>query len=183
MLGAVLVCQLILGPVMVMRALPLTLATAHNGVAALLLLAVVALNRQLQTAKSDRTVGRGFSPSCRIRPVETPSIQHPHATWRDYYELGKPRVVMLIMFTAIAGMFLAAPGLPPPNALVFGTLGIALAASAAAAVNHVLDRRIDAQMARTRNRPLPHGHLTRAPGARLRGDSRRGFDRCCCGAG
>ena len=82
--------------------------------------------------------------------METPSIQHPHASWRDYYELGKPRVVMLIMFTAIAGMFLAAPGFPPPNALVFGTLGIALAASAAAAVNHVLDRRIDAQMARTR---------------------------------
>src|SRR4026208_2020171 len=67
---------------------------------------------------------------------------------------------MLIMFTAIAGMFLAAPGFPPPNALLFGTLGIALAASAAAAVNHVLDRRIDAQMARTRNRPLPQGHLT-----------------------
>src|SRR5688572_31179723 len=67
---------------------------------------------------------------------------------------------MLIMFTAIAGMFLAAPGFPPPNALVFGTLGIALAASAAAAVNHVLDQRIDAQMARTRNRPLPQGHLT-----------------------
>ena len=91
--------------------------------------------------------------------METPAIQHPHATWRDYYELGKPRVVMLIMFTAIAGMFLAAPGFPPPNALVFGTLGIALAASAAAAVNHVLDRRIDAQMARTRNRPLPQGRI------------------------
>ena len=71
--------------------------------------------------------------------MATPTIPHPHATWRDYYELGKPRVVMLIMFTAIAGMFLAAPGFPPPNALVFGTLGIALAASAAAAVNHVLD--------------------------------------------
>jgi protoheme IX farnesyltransferase len=81
-------------------------------------------------------------------------------TWRDYYELGKPRVVMLIMFTAIAGMFLATPGLPPPNALIFGTLGIALAASAAAAINHVLDRRFDAQMARTRNRPLPTGHMS-----------------------
>ncbi len=69
--------------------------------------------------------------------VETSSLQ-PAASWRDYYELGKPRVVMLIMFTAIAGMFLAAPGLPPANALIFGTLGIALAASAAAAINHVL---------------------------------------------
>jgi protoheme IX farnesyltransferase len=91
--------------------------------------------------------------------METTSLQQ-HATWRDYYELGKPRVVMLIMFTAIAGMFLAAPGFPPPAALIFGTLGIALAASSAAAVNHVLDRRFDAQMARTRNRPLPTGHLS-----------------------
>jgi protoheme IX farnesyltransferase len=91
--------------------------------------------------------------------VETSSL-HPAASWRDYYELGKPRVVMLIMFTAIAGMFLAAPGLPPLNALIAGTLGIALAASGAAAINHVLDRRFDEQMARTRNRPLPTGHVT-----------------------
>jgi protoheme IX farnesyltransferase len=91
--------------------------------------------------------------------VETSSLQ-PAASWRDYYELGKPRVVMLIMFTAIAGMFLAAPSWPPVNALIFGTLGIALAASSAAAINHVLDRRFDEQMARTRNRPLPTGHVT-----------------------
>lgn len=90
--------------------------------------------------------------------VNTPTL--PLASWRDYYELGKPRVVMLIMFTAIAGMFLAAPGFPPPNALIFGTLGIALAASSAAAINHVLDRKFDAQMARTRNRPLQLGHVT-----------------------
>jgi protoheme IX farnesyltransferase len=91
--------------------------------------------------------------------VETTSLQRP-TTWRDFYELGKPRVVLLIMFTAVAGMFLAAPGLPPMDALIFGTLGIALAASSAAAINHVLDRRFDAQMARTRNRPLPTGHMT-----------------------
>jgi protoheme IX farnesyltransferase len=91
--------------------------------------------------------------------VETSSLQ-PAASWRDYYELGKPRVVMLIMFTAIAGMFLAAPGLPPLSALLFGSIGIALAASSAAAINHVLDRRFDEQMARTRNRPLPTGHVT-----------------------
>jgi protoheme IX farnesyltransferase len=82
------------------------------------------------------------------------------SSWRDYYELGKPRVVMLIVFTAIVGMFLAAPDLPPPQALLFGTLGISLAASSAAAINHVLDQRFDAQMARTRNRPLPTGHVT-----------------------
>lgn len=95
-----------------------------------------------------------------VSPVETSSAASRTASWRDYYELGKPRVVMLIVFTAIVGMFLAAPGWPPVNALLFGTLGIALAASSAAAINHVLDRRLDAQMARTRNRPLPTGHLT-----------------------
>jgi protoheme IX farnesyltransferase len=97
--------------------------------------------------------------AAHVTPAEATSTAR-HATWRDYYELGKPRVVMLIMITAIAGMFLATPGLPTANVLIFGTLGIALAASAAAAVNHVLDRRFDEQMARTRNRPLPTGHLT-----------------------
>ena len=82
------------------------------------------------------------------------------ATWRDYYELGKPRVVLLIVFTAVVGMLLATPALPPFNALVFGTLGIGLAASAAAAINHVLDRRFDIQMSRTRFRPIPSGHLS-----------------------
>jgi len=91
-----------------------------------------------------------------VETATSPSV----ASWRDYYELGKPRVVLLIMFTAVVGMLLAAPGLPPLNALIFGTVGIALAASSAAAVNHVLDRRFDEQMARTRNRPLPTGHLT-----------------------
>jgi protoheme IX farnesyltransferase len=77
-----------------------------------------------------------------------------------YFELCKPRVVALIVFTAIVGMFLAVPGWPPWNALIAGTLGIGLAASSAAAINHLLDQRIDAVMARTRNRPLPSGHLS-----------------------
>ena len=82
------------------------------------------------------------------------------ATWRDYYELGKPRVVALIVFTAVVGMFLAVPGLPPYSALVWGTIGIGLAASSAAAVNHVVDRSFDRKMARTMLRPIPTGHLT-----------------------
>ena len=82
------------------------------------------------------------------------------ATWRDYLELGKPKVVALIVFTAVVGMFLAVPGMPPAGALVFGTLGIGLAASSAAAINHVLDRRYDEQMARTMGRPIPSGLLT-----------------------
>ena len=80
--------------------------------------------------------------------------------WRDYYELTKPRVVMLIVFTAVAGMLLAVPGLPPLDALLFGTLGIGLASSSAAAINQVIDARVDAQMARTRHRPLVQGALT-----------------------
>jgi protoheme IX farnesyltransferase len=81
------------------------------------------------------------------------------ASWRDYLELTKPRVVALIVLTAVVGTLLATPHMPPLDALVFGNLGIALAAASAAAINHVLDRRIDARMARTRNRPLPSGHL------------------------
>ena len=81
------------------------------------------------------------------------------AHWRDYLELTKPRVVALIVLTAIVGTLLATPGMPPLNALVFGNLGIALAAGSAATINHVLDRQIDARMARTRGRPLPTGAL------------------------
>ena len=81
---------------------------------------------------------------------------------RDYFALTKPKVVSLIMFTAIVGMFLAVPGFPPAAPLVWGTVGIALAASSAAAINHVLDARIDAEMARTRMRPLPRGTVSEA---------------------
>ncbi len=84
------------------------------------------------------------------------------ADWRDYYELTKPKVVTLIVFTAVVGMFLAVPDWPGINALLFGTLGIGLAASSAAVVNHVLDARIDAQMTRTHARPLPQGKLSEA---------------------
>ena len=80
--------------------------------------------------------------------------------WRRYLELTKPKVVALITFTAVVGTLLASPGAPPLEALVWGNLGIALAAACAATLNHVLDRRIDEQMARTRARPLPSGQLT-----------------------
>lgn len=76
-----------------------------------------------------------------------------------YFELTKPKVVSLIVFTAIVGIFLATPGWPPLNALLAGTVGIALASASAAAINHLLDQRIDAVMVRTRNRPLPQGQL------------------------
>ena len=81
-------------------------------------------------------------------------------SWRQYLELCKPRVVTLIVFTAVVGMFLSVPGWPPWSALLAGTAGIALAASSAAAINHLLDQRIDAVMTRTKDRPLPTGQLT-----------------------
>jgi len=81
------------------------------------------------------------------------------ATWRHYFELTKPKVVALITFTAIVGTLLASPGWPPLDALILGNLGIALASACAATINHVLDRRIDEQMTRTRARPLPTGSL------------------------
>jgi protoheme IX farnesyltransferase len=83
--------------------------------------------------------------------------------WRDYFELTKPKVVALIVFTAIVGMLLSAPGLIPLQAFVFGSLGIWLAAASAAALNHLIDRRADGAMARTRNRPLPTGKLEAKP--------------------
>ena len=69
--------------------------------------------------------------------------------WRDFYELTKPKVVMLIVFTAIVGIVLAVPGWPGLVPLFAGSLGIGLAASSAAVINHVLDARIDVQMSRT----------------------------------
>jgi heme o synthase len=81
------------------------------------------------------------------------------AQFQDYLELCKPRVVALMVFTALVGMLLAAPGEVATATLVFGTLGIALVASSAAAINQLADRHVDAVMARTRLRPLPTGHL------------------------
>lgn len=90
------------------------------------------------------------------------SVLQQGAHWRDYYELTKPKVVMLIVFTAVVGMLLAVPGWPGIVPLVFGTLGIGFAASSAAVINHVLDARIDVQMSRTHNRPLPQGKLSQS---------------------
>jgi len=79
---------------------------------------------------------------------------------REYYELTKPRVVMLIVFTAIIGMFLAVPGMPPWDKVIWGTLGITLQSAAAAAINQIIDREVDARMARTCGRPLVTGGLS-----------------------
>jgi len=80
--------------------------------------------------------------------------------FRQFLALTKPRVVQLIVFCAVIGMFLAVPGLPPPATVFFATLGIALVAGAAAAVNCLVEQKIDALMLRTRGRPLPRGEVT-----------------------
>ena len=98
--------------------------------------------------------------SIREHSTDSAATAAIRARARDYLELTKPRVVSLIMFTAIVGMFLAVPGFPPASALFWGTIGIALAACSAAAINHVLDARIDAEMSRTRSRPLPRGTVS-----------------------
>jgi heme o synthase len=91
------------------------------------------------------------------------------ANWRDYLELTKPKVSLAIVFTAVVGMVLASPGMVPLKVLVSGTLGIALASGCAATLNHILDRRIDRQMARTRRRPLATGQLRTSEALRFAG--------------
>jgi heme o synthase len=78
----------------------------------------------------------------------------------EYFQLTKPRIVALLVFCAVIGMFLAVPGIPPWRALVFGTLGIWMASGSAAAFNHLIDERIDKLMTRTARRPLATGKLT-----------------------
>ena len=79
---------------------------------------------------------------------------------KEYYTLCKPKVVALIIFTAIVGMLLSTPGMVPWQPLLFGTLGIGMAAASAAALNQIVDQKADAVMRRTQNRPLPTGNLT-----------------------
>jgi len=92
----------------------------------------------------------------------TTTVQSRQALPRiqQFFALTKPRVVSLIVFTAVIGMFLATPGMVPLQPLIFGTIGIALVAGAAAAINCLVEQKIDKVMARTRSRPLPMGQLT-----------------------
>jgi heme o synthase len=89
-----------------------------------------------------------------------PSPINPAGNLRAYLELCKPKVVMLMLLTAVVGMFLATPGWVPLDILIFGNVGIAFVAGAAAVANHLADQHIDAIMHRTRRRPLPSGRIT-----------------------
>ena len=90
----------------------------------------------------------------------TMAARHSISRWRDYLELTKPKVVALLVLTAWVGMMLASPGLPDVAVVILATLGIGLLSGAAAALNHVVDQRIDAQMARTHSRPVAKGRVS-----------------------
>lgn len=83
----------------------------------------------------------------------------PIAVWRDYLTMTKPKVVAMLLLTALVGMCLAVQGIPPANAVILGLTGIGFQSAAAATFNHVLDRRFDAKMARTYHRPLAKGRV------------------------
>ncbi|RDV24844.1 protoheme IX farnesyltransferase [Alteromonas aestuariivivens] len=92
--------------------------------------------------------------------VEHRGVLKAPASWRDYYELTKPKVVLLLLLTALVGMCLATPGWVQWHVLIAGMTGIGMLSSAAAVINHVVDHRIDSQMARTVNRPVVKGKVS-----------------------
>jgi protoheme IX farnesyltransferase len=94
------------------------------------------------------------------RPFALTALVLAEARARQFFALTKPRVVSLIVFTAVIGMFLAVPGIPPAGPVLFGTIGIALVAGAAAAINCLVEQNIDKLMRRTSWRPLPRGQLS-----------------------
>ena len=91
--------------------------------------------------------------------MSTIELQKERPIWRDYLELCKPNVVLVMIVTSAIGMFMAVPGMVPLDILVLGNLGIALCAASAATINHLVDRRIDLKMARTLNRPVATGRV------------------------
>ncbi|WP_415897423.1 heme o synthase [Neptuniibacter sp. QD57_21] len=91
---------------------------------------------------------------------ELVSIRTEGVSWRDYLILCKPKVVVVMLVTAAVGMFLAVQEIPPISNVLLGLVGIGMAAGSAAAVNHIMDRKIDEKMARTKRRPLPQGKLS-----------------------
>ena len=111
-----------------------------------------------RTVAPSPEIGPRYLEVTRPRGVATSLPRTTH--WRDYLQLTKPRIVALITFTALVGTLLAPSASSKWNALLWGSLGIALASACAATLNQVLDRRIDEQMARTSARPLPAGMLT-----------------------
>jgi heme A synthase len=181
-LAALLVLQMATGMSNVIFEWPLLLAVMHNGGAAALVAVVVTLNyragnhkciRSARSSRGLRQVPQGklrrrqklvSSPSpafnaCKLRHIEPTPKRLPHLA-RQFWSLTKPRVTQLALFCAVIGMFLSTPELPSLWLVAMATLGIWLLAGAAFAVNSIIERHIDARMARTRARPLARGEIT-----------------------
>ena len=92
--------------------------------------------------------------------MQNDMVVHAPVAWRDYLELCKPRVVLLMLLTVVVGMYLAAPGWIDLSLVSTTLLGVGLCASSAAAINHLVDRHIDSIMARTKKRPVAHGRVS-----------------------
>ena len=102
-----------------------------------------------------------MSEQVDVLPAQRDSSQSTRGiSWRDYLELTKPNVVALMILTSVIGMLLATSGLPSMEVLIWGNMGIAFLAGAAAVVNHVVDQKIDTVMARTRKRPVATGKIS-----------------------
>ena len=95
-----------------------------------------------------------------VAEVLSENVSNNSAHWQDYLEMCKPKVVLMMILTSAIGMMLASTGLPDLNVIIFGNIGIALMAGSAAAINHVVDRKVDTLMQRTKNRPLAQGKVS-----------------------
>ncbi|MFK8019013.1 MAG: heme o synthase [Pseudomonadales bacterium] len=91
--------------------------------------------------------------------MTTSAVQPERSLVLDYYELCKPNVVLLMLLTSAIGMFMSVPGMVPLDVLILGNLGIGMCAGAAAAINHLLDFRVDKKMSRTQERPVAQGRI------------------------
>lgn len=110
--------------------------------------------------QSNNEAGSIDGGAANVSAANVDAVRARSASLSDYLEVTKPKVVLLLVFTAIVGMVLSVPGMLPLQQTFFGIVGIGLAAASAAAINHVVDQQADAQMHRTRNRPLPQGNLS-----------------------
>ncbi len=108
---------------------------------------------------------RGSGDETTLMSMTEQTDARPQVSWRDFLEMCKPKVVLLMLLCSLVGMFLATPGMVPLDIILFGNLGIALVAGSAAALNHLVDAKIDADMARTRNRPIATGRVSPIQGA------------------
>src|SRR5277367_5976663 len=127
-----------------------------------------ARRRHFRAGRPARGPGHGGHPvSSTLSRVEGAARAFARTGWRatfdDYFELTKPRIIVLLLITTLAAMIMAERRLPPLELTLWTLLGGAFAAASAGAFNCVYDIDIDAKMRRTQDRPLPRGAIARGP--------------------